>query len=199
MRINEIFESIQGEGKYAGKKVLFIRVSGCTRNCDFCDTKYHKDGKEMSVKQIIKLINKYKPSIIVWTGGEPLLYEEEILDIRAEVEVNIKHHLETNGDIIPRYKYDYYCVSPKEFKIARNIYNYLIQDTQYNYDIKVVTDGKEMNKNLIQYATMLMPLSTYDEEKDKKIKQDVWNLCIINNLKYCLRQHVEVWGKKKGV
>ena len=199
MRINEIFESIQGEGKYAGKKVLFIRVSGCTRNCDFCDTKYHKDGKEMSVKQIIKLINKYKPSIIVWTGGEPLLYEEEILDIRAEVEVNIKHHLETNGDIIPKYKYDYYCVSPKEFKTARNIYNYLIQDTQYNYDIKVVTDGKEMNKNLIQYATMLMPLSTYDEEKDKKIKQDVWNLCIINNLKYCLRQHVEVWGKKKGV
>jgi len=36
MKISEIFESLQGEGKYIGYPALFIRTSGCNRNCDFC-------------------------------------------------------------------------------------------------------------------------------------------------------------------
>jgi putative chitinase len=52
MRVNEIFCSIQGEGKYAGCPAIFIRLSGCTRKCSFCDTKYHTNGKEMSVEDV---------------------------------------------------------------------------------------------------------------------------------------------------
>ena len=40
MQIAEIFESIQGEGPWAGTSSLFIRTSGCNLRCSFCDTPY---------------------------------------------------------------------------------------------------------------------------------------------------------------
>lgn len=45
IKISEVFPSIQGEGPYAGIPMLFIRVSGCTRACPWCDTKYHTKGQ----------------------------------------------------------------------------------------------------------------------------------------------------------
>ena len=46
-KVNEIFYSIQGEGKNAGTAVVFIRLAECNLKCDFCDTK-HEDYKEMT-------------------------------------------------------------------------------------------------------------------------------------------------------
>ena len=40
MRICELFESIQGEGKHAGTPSVFVRTSGCNLRCWFCDTPY---------------------------------------------------------------------------------------------------------------------------------------------------------------
>ena len=56
MKINNIFKSIQGEGRYAGFPVVFIRTSGCTRKCPWCDTQYHEGGKEYSTGKIIDSI-----------------------------------------------------------------------------------------------------------------------------------------------
>ena len=60
MNINEIFYSIQGEGKWIGLPNIFIRVSGCNLRCSYCDTKYAYDlGKEMSIAGIVNYIDKY--------------------------------------------------------------------------------------------------------------------------------------------
>ena len=82
--INEIFEGIQGEGKYVGMPMLFIRCSGCTRACSFCDTKYHTKGKEMTIDEVIKIIKKSKLNYVCFTGGEPLLQIDVIREIMED-------------------------------------------------------------------------------------------------------------------
>jgi len=201
MKVNEIFSSIQGEGRYAGYPALFIRLSGCTRNCNFCDTKYHTKGIDTSVEELVDVIKKSRQSIIVWTGGEPTIQLEEINDVIKLFPEYMRHHLETNGDIIVNYSsFDYVCFSPKDIITLKNVLNNIKLQTLLSscYDIKVVTDGI-MSLDLCQDATMLMPLTTYDAEKDKLIKQTVWSLCVNMKKKFCLRQHVEVWNKKVGI
>ena len=198
-KINEMFNSIQGEGRYAGIPVLFIRLSGCTRTCEFCDSKYHITGEEINNREFARIINKFKANTIVWTGGEPLLYMKEIYYLHNLYKDKISFHLETNGDLITeiddkvRKRFDYICVSPKDLETAKKVYEHGNYD-----DIKVVTDLK-MNKELIKYATMLMPLTTGDKDKDLKTQQNVWNYCIKYKIRYCPRVHVDVWGSKRGV
>ena len=197
MKVVEIFESIQGEGAYAGTPVLFIRLAGCTRECSFCDTQYHKEGKDMKIDDIIKTINQSKMDIVVWTGGEPMLQIRDILTIVPRVQK--EHHLETNGDILPPMDiFSYICFSPKTEIAAMNI-NTWASDNYDDIDVKVVYDGSQMYMKLIPYATMLMPLTVKDEEMNKKIRQKVWKYCQEQNIKYSPRLHFEVWGSKRGV
>lgn len=194
MKINEIFPSIQGEGTYSGYPVLFVRLSGCNRKCSFCDSSYHTEGKEMSIQELANIINKNDLPIIVFTGGEPLLQRKELILLIGKIN-NKEIHLETNGDLeVNETYFDYICYSPKDLKTAKKLFG----NININNDIKVVTD-LEINKELIPYATMLMPLTTYDKVKDRETEQHVWNYCVKNNKRFCLRQHVHVWNDKKGV
>lgn len=38
--VNDIYESIQGEGSMAGTPMVILRLQGCDVGCPFCDTKY---------------------------------------------------------------------------------------------------------------------------------------------------------------
>ena len=40
-RVNEIFYSIQGEGRNTGRAALYVRMSGCNIKCPICDTAHH--------------------------------------------------------------------------------------------------------------------------------------------------------------
>ena len=40
LKINEIFDTIQGEAFYTGTPATFIRLQGCPVGCHWCDTKH---------------------------------------------------------------------------------------------------------------------------------------------------------------
>ena len=100
MKINEIFYSLQGEGKWAGLPNIFIRTTGCNLRCSYCDTKYaYHSGEEMNIDSILKIINKYPCKNICLTGGEPLLQNDTPSLINALIDKKYNICLETNGSL----------------------------------------------------------------------------------------------------
>ena len=105
--ICNMFESLQGEGIYAGTPALFIRTWGCNMNppCSFCDEKLHSDESKMYEKEIEDLVdeigNKYRHIVI--TGGEPMLQqkgiEELLFIIQRKQSARPIIQIETNGTI----------------------------------------------------------------------------------------------------
>jgi len=84
VRVNEIFESVQGESSYAGLPCLFIRLSGCNLRCSYCDTKYaYNEGRRMSIEAIIKKVDSSRTPLVELTGGEPLMQENSLELINA--------------------------------------------------------------------------------------------------------------------
>jgi organic radical activating enzyme len=107
--VNEIFQSIQGEGATIGKLSVFIRLNGCNLNCCWCDTKYtwHKDHLEKPDKydeiDLGKLICQTYPQTknIIFTGGEPLLQEMAIDKLIRQFPIDYTFEIETNGTLLP--------------------------------------------------------------------------------------------------
>ncbi len=203
VKISEIFKSIQGEGRYAGYPMLFIRLSGCTRNCSFCDTKYHKDGEEMTITEVVNIISKSKAQIVCFTGGEPLM-QYEALDkiIERDRNSNREYHVETNGDLLkdveyPCFVFDYLAISPKDVEISSLTKKIMKDYSLDSYDIKIVTDLKKTGVEMIKDATILMPLTTSNKKETKEIAQNVWKYCTDNNIRYSPRIHVDLFGNQK--
>lgn len=90
--INEIFYSIQGEGRWAGRPAVFIRFAGCNLNCDWCDTDHTATYECLTEDEILERVrelsdtvptkedkrkfnHKRRPMMIVLTGGEPTTQE----------------------------------------------------------------------------------------------------------------------------
>jgi 7-carboxy-7-deazaguanine synthase len=101
--INEIFSSIQGEGKLIGRRQVFVRFSGCNLKCNYCDTPQSQDpaiGSVFSEEQLFNSINNLiTPDFhsISLTGGEPLLHANFIRSFLEKYDFDCL--LETNGSL----------------------------------------------------------------------------------------------------
>ncbi len=73
-RIDEIFESIQGETTHAGRPCLFVRFTGCDLRCRYCDTRYaYEGGTPWSGEAIVERLLGWHTRFVTLTGGEPTL------------------------------------------------------------------------------------------------------------------------------
>jgi len=208
MKINEIFYSIQGEGKWTGRPNIFIRTTGCNLRCSYCDTKYaYENGKEMNVEEIIEEIKKYPCRHVCITGGEPLLQNETIILIETLLKKEYNIILETNGSINTgnitgkkslTISLDIKCPSSKmhEKMCLENI-TLLKEDDQLKFVIKN-RDDYNYAKKLVQRYKPVCPV----------FFQPVWgtnskNLAewLINDgldVKLGLQLHKIIWGDKRG-
>lgn len=114
----ETFYSIQGEGNYQGHAAFFIRLAGCDVGCVWCDVKESWDANKHAVRSVESLLQEVKQtaaSIVIITGGEPLMYDCLALT-EALQQAGYKTHVETSGAYPLSGKWDWVCVSPKKFK-----------------------------------------------------------------------------------
>ena len=116
--IMEHFYTIQGEGKHAGKAAYFIRTAGCDVGCWWCDVKGSWEEKahpKMKVRDLINAVKKNGATIVVITGGEPLIHDLNDLTICLK-SIGVQVHIETSGSSPISGVFDWITLSPKQFK-----------------------------------------------------------------------------------
>lgn len=118
--ICEMFTSIQGEGSRSGFPSIFIRVSGCNLRCVFgntiCDTAYSSFNPEkpsITFDEAVEYCTlNYNIQDIVITGGEPMLYKNQVAQFINQVveqrgeNCKTVFTIETNGTLptVDRFK-----------------------------------------------------------------------------------------------
>lgn len=170
MKINEIFYSLQGEGKWAGTAAIFIRFAGCNLSCDFCDTR-HQHYKIYTEAEIVREIAKYAHcGRVVLTGGEPSLQvTEELLGMLHDNGYHIA--METNGTRPLPSGIDWVTCSPK-FEFCKNAEIKL----GHIDELKVVYKGR--GQDMSRYEEIeageyyLQPCDTGDAETNTRIIED---------------------------
>ena len=136
--VKEIFYTLQGEGRNAGRPAVFCRFSGCNlwtgreqdrhdAVCQFCDTDFvgigPDGGRFMDAASLADAVLARWPSVVngrafggrpmvVCTGGEPLLQLDEGA-VDALHARGFEVAVETNGTRLPPAGIDHVCVSPK--------------------------------------------------------------------------------------
>lgn len=98
--------TIQGEGPFAGKPAIFVRLAGCNLDCPACDTQYTIGRQKKTPSEVLDMIVSalstakiFIPNpLVVLTGGEPLRQDIGPL-CRHLVTRGIRVQIETNGTL----------------------------------------------------------------------------------------------------
>ena len=104
-KILEIFRSIQGEGKYAGVKQVFVRFFECNMHCVWCDTPASigdttRNYKDVELRDLVGEIKSLREGChsVSLTGGEPLVQADVIKELIPHLKkMRLPVYLETNG------------------------------------------------------------------------------------------------------
>lgn len=128
----EVFYSIQGEGRHAGRPSVFIRLSLCNLWCRWCDTDYtwnwvgtpfahQHDGRPgyqkfekashqvmLPAEEVARLAMTHPCRRFVITGGEPLVQKKDLLPLLQLLKQDASTHIEieTNGTLVPQPELD---------------------------------------------------------------------------------------------
>jgi 7-carboxy-7-deazaguanine synthase len=117
--INEMFQTLQGEGYFTGVPAIFIRLQGCPVGCAWCDTQHTWDKRaerevslfsvlaktresdkwsSASADELLAAIGRqgYTARHVVITGGEPCIHDLRPLTVLLE-ENGFRCQIETSG------------------------------------------------------------------------------------------------------
>ena len=100
LRISEIYETILGESLDAGRPCVIVRLTGCHRRCDWCDTEHaFHGGEEMDVAQAVARATAPGHAVVLVTGGEPLLQRDATALMAGLLAAGRRVVLETSGTL----------------------------------------------------------------------------------------------------
>lgn len=175
MRVNEIFYSLQGEGRYTGTPAVFVRLSGCNEKCPFCDT-MHLSYREMTEEEIVEKVCEYGTHHVVITGGEPTLQMTASFAEKLH-EKGLYIQMETNGSVmLPEgCNVDWVTCSPKSLPVViqkvdevKVLYPFVEGMDRFFSDVLPrLKSGAEGRLEM-----RLQPLDTGEETENRKIIKD---------------------------
>jgi len=248
----EHFYSIQGEGKYIGKLSLFFRFGGCNMTCKGfaceeltpdgekilgCDTIYAVNREHFSqnwqsiesseaLLSIVDAYNLPRAVDIVLTGGEPLLYANDLLFIEFLEQLHRRGHticFETNGSLdvnfekYPIYKECEFTLSVKlsnsAEKLSKRVNAQSIKniaknakDAYFKFSLSLLDDAEKFLVQEIAEIVSLapnidvycMPLGSSKEEIERG-SESLIEFCKEKGYNFSDRLHIRVWNEKKGV
>ncbi len=184
--------TIQGEGPFAGRRAVFIRLAGCDLQCPGCDTDYTSDRHLVDVMALFNeaaaLTPAWHRSLVVLTGGEPL--RQDIRELCDRLDNNFQDvQIETNGTY---YQELPECVtvvcSPKAAKIASGLkptaYKYVVEAGHVDphdglptrvlgQDIRVARPHDDFTGDIF-----VQPCDEQDPEKNKANMQQAVASCL---------------------
>ncbi len=119
--VGQIFNSIQGEGIYVGRRQVFVRFAGCSLDCNYCDSEIFRQHRPetcevetapssmkvrrvrnpMAGAQVLQQVRRLATPdthSVSLTGGEPLNSGEFLVEVaRGCKRAGLSTYLETNG------------------------------------------------------------------------------------------------------
>jgi 7-carboxy-7-deazaguanine synthase (Cx14CxxC type) len=131
--VKEMFLTLQGEGRQAGRRAVFLRFAGCnlwsgreadraSAVCRFCDTDFvgtdgENGGKFADAASLADAVAtlwgaEEDERFVVITGGEPMLQLDTAL-VDALHERDFEIAVESNGTLVATAGIDWLCISPK--------------------------------------------------------------------------------------
>ncbi|WP_077342778.1 7-carboxy-7-deazaguanine synthase QueE [Pseudocolwellia agarivorans] len=213
-KINEFFETIQGEGSFTGQPSIFIRLQGCPVACSWCDTKHTWDinlddsvsteimaskreestqWANMSVEQILDWVKKqgYQAKHIVITGGEPCMVDLTPLCAGFEA-LGYSTQIETSGTFEVRVTDKcWVTVSPKinmkgGYKILRSA---LDRANEIKHPVATEHHVDELQKLLAEHEVTNTPIYLQPISQKQRATELAIETCIKNNWRLSIQVH----------
>ncbi|MBW3582116.1 MAG: radical SAM protein [Euryarchaeota archaeon] len=101
LHVNEVFTSIQGEGRHIGLPTVFLRTMGCPLRCGWCDTEYSfHEGGWVAWGDLVAQIEAPGVRRLCLTGGEPLIQRDAWPLVRHLLEAGWEVSIETSGALV---------------------------------------------------------------------------------------------------
>lgn len=207
--ITETFTSIQGEGRYIGIPMMFIRTNRCNLRCTWCDSTYtFQGGEEIPLKDLIETVRNYPNQWVCFTGGEPLLQREALEFVDALGSMGKKILLETGGSlpIMKMAERDWVFIDMDVKTPSSGEQNTLHMENlkflrEQDYIKFVIKDGTDL-----QYAFDF--LDRYRPSVET-LFQPAWGTSVTwlaeevlrsnRNIRVLLQLHKIIWGERRGV
>ncbi len=211
LKINEIYESIQGESTLAGLPCTFIRLTYCNLRCAYCDTEYaFYEGKDMEFDEILARVKELGNNLVELTGGEPLVQKESLPLMKQLCDLGYAVMLETGGslpiqDIDPRVKIIMDLKCPSSRMMKKNLYSNL-EHIKPTDEIKFVIGSDEdyewckeqIEKYDLQNKCILLFSTVFSQYDPKRLVALILKDKL--NVRFQLQMHKFIWKpEERGV